>query len=90
MILCKNGNGPLYCGTRGLRPILTVAHEHELETISRLQVHVRAQLPSLSPRSSTRHEIFRVDLGYQPKISHEIKYFVRAQHEIFGAVWNFK
>ena len=31
-----------------------------------------------------------MDLGYQPKIPHEIKYFVRAQHEIFGAVWNFK
>jgi hypothetical protein len=74
---------------RSFRPILTVAHEHKLEAISRSQVHVHAHLPSLRPISWTRHEIFCVHLGYEPKVAHEIKYFALAQHQIFCAVCNF-
>ena len=48
-----------------------------------------AQLPSLPPIPWTRHTIFGVHLGYEPKIAHEIKYFVLAKHEKFHATHNF-
>jgi hypothetical protein len=51
--------------------------------------HVCAHLPSLPPISWTRHEIFRIHPGYEPKVAHEIKYFELGQHKIFRALCNF-